>query len=376
MLNRAKLMQEMQQVSTQLFIDTHKELEYAYEVWKAHEADPLLVVKLKAIQTPWILPSWSGLVGATSTIEEHIPSYAVMAVDGSQIYPDRHQGASCYLINVGSVTLKYGCGANNGTAFDSTPLLFAMHDEQLELDSSTDVVNCKREEYELRAALERGIELQKEMANIPYLVLLDGSLIFWHLEAHDEAVKEKFLSLYMHILEQFYKHRIPLASYISFPKSKELINIVRVALCNFVIEGCTSHTLVDKIVDAQLVKFFLDPAQRTIVFQNNSPISSAYPPHLKPHFFYMHVGEEIARVEIPAWVAYDQEMLSSVEQIILDQARKGRGYPVCLAEAHEQAVVKGPDREFFYHLLQKMGIEQKQRYVISQKSLKKRGIGI
>jgi hypothetical protein len=62
--------------------------------------------------------------------------------------------------------------------------------------------------------------------------------------------------------------------------------------------------------------------------------------------------------------------------VILDQSIKGRGYPVCLAEAHEQAVVKGPDRDFFYHVLQKVGIEQKQHYVVSQKSLKKRGIGI
>jgi hypothetical protein len=63
-------------------------------------------------------------------------------------------------------------------------------------------------------------------------------------------------------------------------------------------------------------------------------------------------------------------------QIIINQAQKGRGYPVCLAEAHEQAVVKGPDREFFYHMIQKIGYDYKQRINISQKSLKKRGIGI
>jgi hypothetical protein len=47
-----------------------------------------------------------------------------------------------------------------------------------------------------------------------------------------------------------------------------------------------------------------------------------------------------------------------------------------LAEAHEQAVVKGPDRELFYQLVNKLGIEQKQRIFCSQKSIKKRRMGI
>ena len=71
--------------------------------------------------------------------------------------------------------------------------------------------------------------------------------------------------------------------------------------------------------------------------------------HLVPHFFYMDVGAEIVRIEIPAWIARDEQKINTVAQIILNQSIKGRGYPVALAEAHEQAVVKGPDREFFYH---------------------------
>ena len=71
-----------------------------------------------------------------------------------------------------------------------------------------------------------------------------------------------------------------------------------------------------------------------------------------------------------------KNQLTTLLQIILDQSTKGRGYPVCIAEAHEQAVVKGPDREFFYHCIQKMGIEQKRHLAFSQKTLKKRGIGI
>ena len=89
-----------------------------------------------------------------------------------------------------------------------------------------------------------------------------------------------------------------------------------------------------------------------------------------------NVGPELVRIEMPAWVAQDPEALALVEDVCLDQAKKGFGYPVCLAEAHEQAVVKGPDREFFYHLLRKIGIAQSRPVFFSQKALKKRGMGI
>ena len=65
------------------------------------------------------------------------------------------------------------------------------------------------------------------------------------------------------------------------------------------------------------------------------------------HFFYMNAGEEIARVEIPAWVADSPELLSLVHAGIVDQCRKGHGYPVAISEAHEQAVVTAGDREEF-----------------------------
>ena len=65
-----------------------------------------------------------------------------------------------------------------------------------------------------------------------------------------------------------------------------------------------------------------------------------------------------------------------IATIIADQCVKGRGYPVVLAEAHEQAVVKGLDREFFYHLINKISLEHNKTLKISQKSRKKLGMGI
>ena len=95
-----------------------------------------------------------------------------------------------------------------------------------------------------------------------------------------------------------------------------------------------------------------------------------------PAFVYLDVGSEIARVEMPKWVAEDCWLLDKLCGVAIDQARKGNGYPVCLAEAHEQAVVKGADREFFYHLLQKIGVDKNRRMTLSRKSIKKRIVNV
>jgi hypothetical protein len=77
----------------------------------------------------------------------------------------------------------------------------------------------------------------------------------------------------------------------------------------------------------------------------------AYGPHLI-HFFYMRVGREVARVEIPRWVAENREQVDLVHSIIYDQCMKGQGYPVALARAHEQAIVRSADKKAFMKIVE------------------------
>ena len=56
------------------------------------------------------------------------------------------------------------------------------------------------------------------------------------------------------------------------------------------------------------------------------------------------------RLEIPEWAKTYEEQIHS---LVWDQCRKGKGYPITLSEAHEQAVIRGPDRELFYRWLMK-----------------------
>ncbi len=373
MLHHAKVMQALMALENDLFIDNSAHLAIARASWQRLTADPTFVFKIREINSPWLLPTWHGAVDAIEAIEPISEPYQVVSVDGSQIYPDRHQGSSCYLINIGTVNLVYT--DRPSVRFDSRPYVYAGRQEDELQESPTDLVNAKRQELELQIGLEL-CSGQFEQSTMKQAFLFDGSLIFWHLASQSSELKESYMSRYLAIMYQLYQKRIVHGGYISLPKSKELVNLIRIELCNFMVEGCTEHKQVDHIVDSTVAGFFLNAGQRTTVFKSNALICNQYPPALVPYFFYMHVGHEIARIEIPAWIAQNREYVHLIAQIMFDQATKGNGYPVALAEAHEQAVVKGPDREFFYQMLQKLAIDHKYQQHISQKSSKKRIMGI
>lgn len=372
MLNRVALMEQMHALSKDLFLDISGEYDVARQAWQRICSDATFIYKVRQITTSLLVPDWWQPLSLVTSIAG-ISSYSVLAVDGSQVYPDRHQGTSCFLVNIGSVIVHYNQTQEKPVQFTSKPYVFTGQDHTV--GAGQDLVDCLRQELEFKIGLEKSRELALIVQH-PFVFLFDGSLIFWHLESKDKNIKDLFLNKYITLLDSFYQSKLFAAGYISLPKSKELVNLIRLELCNFNVEQCATIDSVAQLVDSTIAHFFLSPYSHSIVFKSNAKIGAYYPPHLIPHFFYMDVGAEIVRIEIPAWMAQDENCLRLITQIILDQATKGRGYPVALAEAHEQAVIKGPDREFFYHLIGKMGIEQKRQMVFSQKSIKKRGIGI
>lgn len=376
MLDRAKVVKKLRLSLDKLFIDTRDEYELARATWQLIADDSTFLYKVKEVTCPWAVPSWQA-----QRIDQAIPvtplttDYTVGSIDGSQIYPDRHQGTSCYLINIGEVLFTYGA-ASSSVQYRSDPYIFSADDGDELINGSLDIVNCLRQEYEFHHGVAQALSYQQSGGNQPYLLLFDGSLIFWHLESKDIVLKERFLPPYLQALHTLYQNRMPIAGYISLPKSKELVNLIRIALCDFKVEECQAYKGVDHIVDATVASFFLTPSTRSIVFKNHSPITKQYHDVVHPHFFYINVGAEIGRVEIPAWIAHDDATVSLVASLILDQAHKGRGYPIAIAEAHEQAVVKGPDRDFFYQMIVKLGIENHKQTLFSAKSMKKKSIGI
>lgn len=384
MLDRQQLIFQLHKISLNLFPELKDQRELAEKKWNEISADQSFIYKAENSKSSFLVPIWSGNLTDVFKINNDLKDYSVIAADGSQIYPDRHlSGAGCFLVNIGGCKIDYSTSGEGKVNFFSEPQVFLITDffgKDDEVFFSADLVDLKREELEFKKLFEVALNSERNS-----LCFVDGSLIFWHLEAKHQDIKDRFLEIYLAYLHKFYEQKILIAGYISFPKSKELVNLIRLGFCRFTLADCiTCHKecdnfpckQVDNLFDTQIAAFLLQPFERTTIFWSQSKIVQEYPEHLKLAFFYLNAGAEIVRIEVPAWIASNSEYLDLVCKVAIDQSQKGHGYPVVLAESHEQAVVKGPDRDFFYHLIQKVGIEHNKRFFVSQKSLKKRGLGL
>lgn len=379
MLDREKLAKEISAISSKLFPELKNEIDLAKGTLSKISSDSTFNHRSRAAKSSFLIPDWDGKLTDCTKVKDYKDNYKVISVDGSQIYPDGHMaGAGCFLINTGGSILVYG--KESKASFFSEPKVFTPYDLSKEVDVSfsRDLVDLKREELELEYLCKKVDEIGTDS-----FCFIDGSIIFWQLEPKQPEVKKLFLDKYLQYLDELYEKKVLVAGYISMPKSKEIVNLIKLGLCRFSIADCIKcHSdfsdfpckKVDFFIDSHISRFFLKKrGDRSTVFYSKSKIVEMYPKHLKPAFVYLDVGSEIIRLEFPYWIAQDKELVNKICSVALDQERKGLGYPVSLYEAHEQAVVKGPDREFFYHFLRKIGNKE---ITISPKASKKLRIGI
>ena len=341
----------------------------------------------------WNVPSFTG-DPARSYPPAPIPdNFCVVAVDGSHIDIDRHLPARCYLINTGTVYLRYG--SQPDAELSSQPRLYAEEDElvikddrapyrQQNIDGS--LLGAKRAVEELMALVHA---LHNTPKDIPTVGLVDGTLVMFGLQQYPdfvvrELVDNGFVGALEELRQMAAERPLAIGSYISLPRAGEVANALRLQACPFDVANCESNCgqipareracdkAVGGLMDREIFSDFLDKGHRSSVFISNSPVvSKNYQGH-GIHFFYVNAGEEIGRVEVPSWVAENEASLELVHSLIIDQCRRGPGYPVALMEAHEQAVVTGPDRRYFVELVEQALYDQRLPIYSSEKNISKR----
>jgi hypothetical protein len=102
---------------------------------------------------------------------------------------------------------------------------------------------------------------------------------------------------------------------------------------------------------------FLDVSPANETFAAEDPLIAAC-------FFYFNPGSQrvdgsgerieprtLARVDVPLWIAQDQEAVALVHALIYDQCRLTGYYPYILTRAHELAVVGKRDAESLNDLI-------------------------
>ncbi|SKB12595.1 conserved hypothetical protein [Planktothrix sp. PCC 11201] len=324
-------------------------------------------------------------------------AHTVFATDGSQIAPSAHEIAYCYLINVGRVILHYG--QSRHPILDSIPEIY-YRPEDLYLSRQWGIkteewMGYRRAVSEAIILAESGNQLLEispnQQLNVPTLALVDGSLIYWFLEQLPSEARDLILLPILESWEQLRLAGIPLFGYVSASRSSESLSFLRLQACPFDQPNCLQHCpgiggiistgaekkapcqVFEPLRDTVLWESQLKPGQRSPFWRSNSSILDLYEHH-QIYFCYVNMGSEIARLEVPAWVVENSDQLELALGMVMAQVQKGYGYPVVLAEAHNQAVVKGGDRTRFFTMLEQQMIKAGLRNVgISYKEARKRG---
>ncbi len=319
----------------------------------------------------WLLAQPVEPLNTVVDVPERPHDYALIATDGSQVDIERHGMALCYVINIGRVFLRYGTTPT--ARLTSAPRLYFEEDD-LYLTDGVRRVLIEGNLLSARRDVEEGtmlVDLADEFLtdDTPALALQDGTLVRWGLAGTESFVKERFLKPYLAYLEAMRQRNIPVASYISRPRSPEVAGTIRLMFCPDIqltaskgakCSECTdikanrepSCGVCQGLTDAEILAGTLAEGQRGPLYASLSRINvDEYGEHLI-HFFYMRVGREIARVEVPRWVATSPELLNRTHTLIYDQCVRGQGYPTALARAHEQAIVRAADRRAFLGIVE------------------------
>jgi hypothetical protein len=336
---------------------------------------------------PWLVARPVGDIGAVLEPPPLVADFSVIGSDGSTIPPDRHSPLRFFVINVGLAELTYG---RQPDAHLWARSIFCSDQNDLYITADGHRIPIDGTRLGLRMALDELCRLWEAVHSHdspgPVLALMDGSLIFWSMQSEDQAVVRHFLPQILDQLGRFRSAGVPVASYISYPAAQDVANSLRLLVCGRNPGRCgqcleaseQERALCQALADFRDQALFwrhLGPGQRSGVFDSSSTILDRYGDH-RVQFFYLHTGEEIARIEAPRWVMQDETMLGFLHGAVADQCRRGSGYPPALMEAHEQAVITTAERRLVEQMVEETLAAQGLDYVRSAKDRSKRERGV
>ena len=335
---------------------------------------------------PWLVATPIGTLAGRFSAPLPPADWSVVASDGSSIPPDRHSPLRYYVVNIGYAVLTYGNAPN---AVLETQEQFCFEEDELYFDPLGKRIPIEGTRLGIFMGIQELVELfdATRHASPPLVALIDGSLILWNLQSEDKDLQHDYLARFLAALDAFRQADIPVASYISFPGSHDVVNSLRMMLCDNQSGGCRrcppeTETRVlcrfmSGVWDRQIFDW-LRPGERSEVFESQSAILDRYREH-HVQFFYLNAGGEIARIEAPQWVMSDPQMLDLVHSAVSDQCRRSGQYPPyppVLIEAHEQAVISTADRRAVQGMVEQALADRGVFYMRSAKDRSKRSRGV
>jgi hypothetical protein len=288
-----------------------------------------------------------------------VPDQAtIIAVDGSQVYPEEQSPVHYFLLNTG--VFVYHHGVSRTPEQLSTPKLFYhpnhVHDKYGRLIRNRDI-DDQRTLLEMQTLGQQAWERQGEAR--PLVALYDNRLMFLPgggNEAENREMFQQFLGGLVHLHDS----GALLAGYVDNPfRSKRFIQLLYLLSLNSIDEVHEKQRELrnagdlDGIRDQQFFDYILEPGERSAIMVQNSPQNLKFRERGENYeiaFFYLKVAtpsqSRVVRVDIPVWVARDPQAVDQLHALLLSQCQlMGRNpYPYALTRADELAVVSNKDK--------------------------------
>jgi len=275
----------------------------------------------------------------------------LIAADGSQIVPNRHEPLQYYVVNVGAIAMQIGSG--NAPEIVTTTELHTL-DEFDDTFFSDSQVALQRDVAERKKLLEMA---KKYSGTV--IALTEGQLELWG-SVDNENAKDfaKSLQDYLNALEAMQQKQIITGGYVDKPGANWFVKLLEIAATPAdELQNVRKNHLLAGVTDLWLFSQLLGEHERSAVFALQAKSAEKYKGGLAIHFFYLNVGDKkhpkIARVDVPLWVAENPEMLNALHSVLVEQSKMmGKApFPYLLHRAHEIAIVTHREKEEIDQLL-------------------------
>ncbi|MCB0034214.1 MAG: DNA double-strand break repair nuclease NurA, partial [Anaerolineales bacterium] len=276
-----------------------------------------------------------------------LPAIAtIVSVDGSQIVPDRHNPFVYYLVNIGGIVYHHGDGRAPETFTEPTLKFPEEHELEDSLFNDYASVTIKRDLGEIDMLAFQACE--SKQPDRPLLAVMDQRLLYVPTGEIAPHFKDEVVREWQEHMQRIQACGSLLAGYIDSPMKDSVVRMLR---------GIHPERKQDDpndlgdwtgLTDADVFSRLLAPGERSKIFMDVSFANKRFLKNNQVCFFYLNsgrFGNNIARVDVPFWVARDATAVSQIHTLIYDQCQIMGNYPYVITRADEMAVVKRRDQE-------------------------------
>ena len=287
-----------------------------------------------------------------------VDAATIIAVDGSQVYPDEQSPVHYYLVNIGAYVYYHGT--------DMLPEQYTFPDlvynpkhvqDKYNRLIRNNVVNDRRTIAEMEFLGHFAWQRHETTRIQPLIALYDNRLLY---SPGDEANStDRFQRRFWDAMRQVQDAGALLVGYLDNTfATKRFVQFLYLMSLNSEDEAKRNQHLftsagdLDGLRDQQFFNYILEPGQRSAVMVQNFYLNRAYADEgHEIAYFYLKVYNDhqtrVVRVDIPVWVAQYPRAVEVIHSVLLEQCRiQGRNpYPYAITRADELAVVKMKDRD-------------------------------